>query len=280
MMKTLTIDLRGNPCSNRYTESFRRFRKTNGKFPVFKIEDLMKLVLVGTGGIGAKSSLVLQYTENTFSDSWDPTIEDTYRKQTVVDDHALQIEFTDTAGAQEYASMRPQYMEEGYGFLLGYSITDRASFESLKEFHAEILKIKQVDDYPKVLVGNKCDLEVYRQVSTSEGLELAKELSCSFFETSAKTRYNVEEAVEALVRETWDFSQDCSQFTKKAIKSEKLEKKSRSFLFDLFSPKRKINEKKPPSKNSSETIINFSLENDAAKIFSSYVSGFNKGNQF
>jgi len=44
-----------------------------------------------------------------------------------------------------------------------------------------------------VLVGNKADLEETREVSTSEGQELAKIFNCDFFEASAKTRTNVQE---------------------------------------------------------------------------------------
>jgi GTPase KRas protein len=52
-----------------------------------------------------------------------------------------------------------------------------------------------------VLIGNKCDLEADRQVSSSEGQELAKNFGCPFFESSAKTRVNVEESFYELVRE-------------------------------------------------------------------------------
>ena len=52
-----------------------------------------------------------------------------------------------------------------------------------------------------VLVGNKCDLESERQVTTGEGQDLAKSFGCPFFESSAKTRINVEESFFALVRE-------------------------------------------------------------------------------
>lgn len=52
-----------------------------------------------------------------------------------------------------------------------------------------------------VLCGNKCDLEADRQVTTGEGQELAKSFGCPFFESSAKTRINVEESFYELVRE-------------------------------------------------------------------------------
>ena len=65
----------------------------------------------------------------------------------------------------------------------------------------QILRVKDVAEVPMILVGNKCDLEEERDVTTSEGKELAKLFNCPFFETSAKARINVEEVFYESVRE-------------------------------------------------------------------------------
>ena len=61
--------------------------------------------------------------------------------------------------------MREQYMRTGEGFLLVYSITSRTSFEEIAQFQQQILRVKDKDYFPLIVVGNKCDLEVDRQVS-------------------------------------------------------------------------------------------------------------------
>lgn len=61
--------------------------------------------------------------------------------------------------------MREQYMRTGEGFLLVYSITSRQSFEEIMTFQQQILRVKDKDYFPIILVGNKCDLEGDRQVS-------------------------------------------------------------------------------------------------------------------
>lgn len=64
-----------------------------------------------------------------------------------------------------YASaMREQYMRTGEGFLLVYSITSRSSFEEITPFYQQILRVKDMDQFPVIIVANKCDLEYDRQV--------------------------------------------------------------------------------------------------------------------
>lgn len=62
--------------------------------------------------------------------------------------------------------MREQYMRNGEGFILVYSITSRLSFEEISTFFEQIRRVKDRDSFPMVLVGNKCDLESERQVSS------------------------------------------------------------------------------------------------------------------
>jgi len=159
-----------------------------------------KIVVVGGGGVG-KSALTIQLIQNHFIDEYDPTIEDSYRKQVTIDGETSLLDILDTAGQEEYSAMRDQYMRTGQGFLLVYAITSRGSFEEISAFREQILRVKDADKVPMVLCGNKSDLESERQVSNAEGVELARVFSCPFLETSAKTRINVDEAFFDLVRE-------------------------------------------------------------------------------
>merc|ERR1711871_1732508 len=159
-----------------------------------------KIVVVGGGGVG-KSALTIQLIQNNFIEEYDPTIEDSYRKQVTIDDETCLLDILDTAGQEEYSAMRDQYMRTGQGFLCVFAITSRSSFDEITSFREQILRVKDEDKVPMVLAGNKCDLEDERQVTTAEGQDLAKSFACPFFETSAKSRINVEEAFYDLVRE-------------------------------------------------------------------------------
>jgi GTPase KRas len=125
--------------------------------------------------------------------------------------------------------MREQYMRTGEGFLLVYSITSRNSFEEISTFHQQILRVKDQDSFPVIVVANKCDLEYERQVGmnggtisifivvcyeltlrrATEGRDLAKHFGCKFIETSAKQRINVDEAFSNLVREIRKYNKVC-----------------------------------------------------------------------
>lgn len=67
------------------------------------------------------------------------------------------------------SAMREQYMRTGEGFLLVYSITSRNSFEEISTFHQQILRVKDQDSFPVIVVANKCDLEYERQVGMNGG---------------------------------------------------------------------------------------------------------------
>ena len=159
-----------------------------------------KLVVVGGGGVG-KSALTIQLVQSHFIEEYDPTIEDSYRKRVTIDDETCLLDILDTAGQEEYAAMRDSYMITGQGFICAYAITSHISFDEITPFVEQILRVKDVDEVPMILVGNKCDLEEERDVTTAEGKELAKLFNCPFFEASAKARINVEEVFYGAVRE-------------------------------------------------------------------------------
>lgn len=158
-----------------------------------------KLVVVGGGGVG-KSALTIQFIQSYFVTDYDPTIEDSYTKQCVIDDVVARLDILDTAGQEEFSAMREQYMRSGEGFLLVYSVTDRNSFEEIFKFHKQILRVKDRDEFPMLLVANKSDLESQRVVQSLEGQELAKSLKIRYIDASAKNRTNVDAAFYELVR--------------------------------------------------------------------------------
>lgn len=159
-----------------------------------------KLVVVGDGGVG-KSALTIQFFQNVFIEDYDPTIEDSYIQHTQIDKQWCVLDVLDTAGQEEFGAMREQYMRKGDGFLLIYSVIDHQSFENVRRFYTQILRVKDRDTYPMVLVGNKIDLVGQRVVSEEQGRALARSWRIPFIETSAKNPpVNVDVAFTEIIR--------------------------------------------------------------------------------
>ncbi|KAG6886487.1 hypothetical protein C0992_003735, partial [Termitomyces sp. T32_za158] len=103
------------------------------------------------------------------------------------------------AFTEEYATLRDQWVREGQGFILVYSIASRSTFDRLETFRQSMRRVKRGDPI-FMLVGNKCDKTYEREVSKDEGAALARQFGCEFIETSAKTAQNVERLFTNLVR--------------------------------------------------------------------------------
>jgi len=166
-----------------------------------QVSDLeYNITVLGAGGVG-KSSLTIRLITDKFMEDYDPTIEDSYSKTLDVDGDAAHINILDTAGQDEYSGLAENWMRQGDGFVLCYSITSMPSFEKLNGLHSLLLRAKDSTKVPLVLVGNKCDLESQRQVKKSDAEALVTSWGCKWLETSAKSSINNAEVFIECVRE-------------------------------------------------------------------------------
>ena len=160
------------------------------------------MTLLGAGGVG-KSALTLRIISGVFTPTYNPTVEDYYRHDTLVDGVGpCIVEILDTAGTEQFASMRQLYISNCRAFALVYSVDDRASFDETQEIYQQIIAaVNHPSEITVVLIGNKCDLEECREVEMSEGRHVAKTLmnNCTFIETSAKDGTNVQKFFATLV---------------------------------------------------------------------------------
>ena len=80
------------------------------------------------------------------------------------------LEILDTAGTEQFASMRDLYIKNGQGFVVCYSLTNYKTFQDIKTMKDKIARVKGSDKVPILLVANKIDLESLREVPTVEGM--------------------------------------------------------------------------------------------------------------
>ncbi|PSN58531.1 ras-related protein RSR1 [Corynespora cassiicola Philippines] len=159
------------------------------------------IVVLGSGGVG-KSCLTAQFVQNVWIESYDPTIQDSYQKTFEVDGYHVTLEILDTAGAEQFTAMRELYTKTGHGFLLVFSITSTSSLDELVELREQIQRIKEDDNVPMVLVGNKSDLEEDRSVSRKRVFKISQEWgNVPYYEASARRRTNVDEVFVDLCRQ-------------------------------------------------------------------------------
>jgi GTPase KRas protein len=179
-----------------------------------------KLAVLGDGSVG-KTSLTVSYCHNHFVECYDPTIEDCYRRQRMVDEEACLIEILDTAGQEEFSALRDQWIRESEGYVLVYSITSRDSFVAIESITNAIRRVVEMDAHkiPLILVANKADLGSRRQVTREEGQQLAKAIGAQFVEASAKTREGVEEVFDRGVRVIQQLRRKDQSHDKKKAKS-------------------------------------------------------------
>ncbi|KAJ5073188.1 ras-like protein [Anaeramoeba ignava] len=169
-------------------------------------QDKIIIVLVGSGSVG-KSCTALRYIQSKFVEDYDPTIEESYRKMVIVDQIATMLEVIDTAGQEEYRSVRDKNLKIGDGFLVVYSIISTESFLQISSLHQAISQIKSSKNFPTVTTGNKLDLEKQREVPKKDGEKIAEKFSSSFIEISAKTGQFVNDAFEELIRKIRKFKE-------------------------------------------------------------------------
>ncbi|KAG4142743.1 hypothetical protein ERO13_D06G147200v2 [Gossypium hirsutum] len=151
-----------------------------------------KLVLLGDVGAG-KSSLVLRFVKGQFVEFQESTIGAAFFSQTLaVNDATVKFEIWDTAGQERYHSLAPMYYRGAAAAIIGYDMTNQASFERAKNWVQE-LQAQGNPNMVMALAGNKADLLDARKVAAEEAQTYAQENGLFFMETSAKTASNVNE---------------------------------------------------------------------------------------
>ncbi|KAJ2907207.1 Vacuolar protein sorting-associated protein 21 [Zalerion maritima] len=182
----------------------------------------VKLVLLGEAAVG-KSSLVLRFVNNDFQENKEPTIGAAFLTQKCnLPTRTIKFEIWDTAGQERFASLAPMYYRNAQAALVVYDLTKPTSLVKAKHWVAELQR-QASPGIVIALVGNKLDLTSdgegvrsggdgsgdadvaegeesgdARKVTTLEAQSYAQEESLLFFETSAKTGYNVTEVFTAI----------------------------------------------------------------------------------
>lgn len=145
---------------------------------------LFRLMLVGETGVG-KSSLLIRFAENRFSEKTLTSSIDFKFQTFKVDRKVIKLQIWDTAGQERFQTLTSAYFRRADGILLLFDITDMASFHRVDRWLGEVNKFAP-ENTVKVLVGTKADRAEERAVSIETAMEYANKLGIPYLETSAK----------------------------------------------------------------------------------------------
>ncbi|XP_060057439.1 ras-related protein Rab-13 isoform X1 [Erinaceus europaeus] len=171
-------------------------------------DHLFKLLLIGDSGVG-KTCLIIRFAEDNFNSTYISTIGIDFKIRTVdIEGKKIKLQvcpeifhfFRDTAGQERFKTITTAYYRGAMGIILVYDITDEKSFENIQNWMKSI-KENASAGVERLLLGNKCDMEAKRKVQREQADKLAREHGIRFFETSAKSSTNVDEAFSSLARD-------------------------------------------------------------------------------
>lgn len=166
-------------------------------------EYLFKIVLIGDSAVG-KSNLLSRFSRNEFDTNTKATIGVEFQTQVMeIDGKEIKAQIWDTAGQERFRAVTSAYYRGAVGALVVYDISRKTTFESVKRWLDE-LSTHCDTAVARMLVGNKCDLDNIREVSSLDGTTLAEEEGLFFMETSALDSTNVRKAFEIVIREIYN----------------------------------------------------------------------------
>ncbi|XP_072241523.1 EF-hand calcium-binding domain-containing protein 4B [Leuresthes tenuis] len=160
---------------------------------------LFKIVLVGNSSVG-KTSLLRRFCDDCFHPGTSATVGIDYSVKTIaVDNSQIALQMWDTAGQERYRSITKQFFRKADGVVVMYDLTSEQSFTAVRQWLTSVKECAG-EDIPIMLLGNKIDIEIERQVQKEVGARLAKDCQMTFYECSAYSGCNVEESMVYLAR--------------------------------------------------------------------------------
>ena len=189
-------------------------------------KDSVKVVLLGEAGVG-KTSIIHQFTYHQFDPDCISSISAQFISKTIdyKGDGAIKYDIWDTAGQERYRSMAKIFYKDAKVIIFVYDITSEPTFDGMKNYWYEQIKINCEKDAILAVVANKNDLYQEQQVNDEEGKEFARSINGIFQSTSAKSNQDILNLFKNIGHKFFDPNFDTNKIEDKA--KEEYEKKKK-----------------------------------------------------
>ena len=190
-------------------------------------DENIKVTLIGGSGVG-KTCIIRRYYDNEYVENPASTCGGSYSaKQLKINNKIVQIDLWDTAGQERFRSLGKHFYKDAYIVILVYDITNRKSFDELKEVWYPSLK--EFGEKYSVLgvVGNKCDLYENEEVKEAEAREYSQQIGATYMLVSAKSGDNINLLFDTLIKQYLGpaFAEQLKEIKKEKGETGKLSKK-------------------------------------------------------
>ena len=163
---------------------------------------ILKIVIIGESSVG-KTSIISQFVDKIFQEEIQSTVGGSFNSKTILCEDLnkkVKLEIWDTAGQERYRSVTKMFYKDADIAVLVYDITNKDSYDELKNYWVEQVKDSTRKGTNLVIVANKSDLIEKEQVDEDEARNYAKSINASFFVVSAKDSISVGELFKEIVK--------------------------------------------------------------------------------
>ncbi|CAD8121144.1 unnamed protein product [Paramecium sonneborni] len=160
-----------------------------------------KVVTLGEGRVG-KTSIITRFFHNSFSEQTQETSDGYCKEKTMQTKKGpIDLAIWDTAGQEKYHSLAPLYYRNSDAAIIVYDTTVKETLQKGRQWIQELKQFAENDNMLMVIVGNKCDMHIHKDVEQSQIDELCNTYNAKHFEVSAKSGKGISEVFNYLADE-------------------------------------------------------------------------------
>ena len=177
------------------------------------MNELKKTICIFGNQGGGKTNFMNKIVNDKFEENYFSTFGFDFRKLPIkIENKKYNISWVENSGQEKYrlkVKAITKYLAECDAIIYIYDITDKDSFDSFDKLIEEVEKNAK-NNCPRIIVGNKIDLEEKRQIKEEEGKNFAENKGMVFFEISVKTGENLDNLTLFIIKKIFNLEDDFS----------------------------------------------------------------------